>query len=83
MESSKVCSITCTCQYIVNDPFEITLGEYRVELPDGRTQIVTYHADHENGFVADVRYEGEAIPYVADPHKPPPPQYHHAPNARQ
>ena len=30
-------------------------GEYRVELPDGRTQIVTYHADHEGGFVADVK----------------------------
>ena len=31
------------------------LGEYRTELPDGRTQIVTYTADHENGFVADVK----------------------------
>ena len=30
-------------------------GEYGVELPDGRTQIVTYHADHEGGFVADVK----------------------------
>merc|ERR1712223_2322286 len=65
------------------DEYGVLQGEYRVELPDGRTQIVTYHADHENGFVADVRYEGEAIPYVPDPHKPPPPQYHHAPYARQ
>lgn len=35
-------------------------GEYRVQLPDGRTQIVTYYADWQTGFHADVRYEGTA-----------------------
>merc|ERR1719328_825153 len=54
------------------DEHGVVKGEYRVELPDGRVQIVSYHADHDNGFIADVRYEGEAIPYVAEP-------VHHAP----
>jgi len=35
----------------------VVSGEYRVALPDGRTQIVTYTADHTGGFVADVKYE--------------------------
>lgn len=33
-----------------------TNGEYRVRLPDGRTQIVSYTAD-ENGYKANVRYD--------------------------
>ena len=38
----------------------MTSGSYRVLLPDGRTQIVNYKADI-NGYVADVKYVGEAI----------------------
>ncbi|TKX27957.1 cuticular protein RR-2 [Spodoptera litura] len=33
---------------------DITRGEYRVALPDGRTQIVKYTADWKNGFNAEV-----------------------------
>merc|ERR1712156_748944 len=52
-----------------------THGEYRVALPDGRTQVVTYNvADGYSGYVADVKYEGEAHYAPYDPKKPAP--YH-------
>ena len=57
-----------------------TQGEYRVVLPDGRTQIVTYTvADAYSGFVADVRYEGEARYDEPSPYKPAPAPYKPAP----
>ncbi|XP_057318781.1 basic proline-rich protein-like isoform X1 [Microplitis mediator] len=37
---------------------DIVKGEYRVQLPDGRTQIVRYTADWKHGFSAQVTYEG-------------------------
>ncbi|XP_040581667.1 uncharacterized protein [Lepeophtheirus salmonis] len=53
-----------------------TYGEYRVALPDGRTQVVNYNvADAYSGYVADVKYEGQAH---YDTYKPAP--YHPAPH---
>ena len=37
-------------------------GEYRVVLPDTRTQIVKYSVSAETGYVAEVSYEGTAVP---------------------
>ena len=42
-----------------NSDGKIVTGSYRIALADGRTQLVAYKAD-ENGYVADVKYEGEA-----------------------
>ena len=36
-------------------------GSYRVNLPDGRIQTVTYRAGGTGGNVVELSYEGEAI----------------------
>lgn len=38
---------------------KVRTGSYRTLLPDGRVQTVNYKAD-DYGYVADVKYQGEA-----------------------
>ena len=57
----------------------VVTGSYSVHLPDGRIQTVTYTADHTNGYVADVSYEGTAVYPEAKPYAPAPAAYAPAP----
>merc|ERR1712106_1005259 len=41
-------------------------GSFPIALPDGRIQTTTYTADHYNGFIAEVTYEGTAV-YPPEP----------------
>merc|ERR1712180_81057 len=44
----------------------VVQGSFVIALPDGRIQTTTYTADHYNGFVADVTYEGTPV-YPPEP----------------
>ena len=37
------------------------IGSYVISLPDGRIQTTAYTADHYNGFIAEVTYEGTPV----------------------
>merc|ERR1719422_264554 len=52
-------------KYGVADDYSKIQGSYKIALPDGRIQIVSYVSD-ENGYQADVTYEGEPV-YPAPP----------------
>merc|ERR1719400_2805988 len=43
------------------DAAGVVTGSFVIALPDGRIQTTTYTADHQNGFVADVTYEGTPV----------------------
>ena len=44
----------------------VVAGSYVIALPDGRIQTTKYTADHVNGFVAEVSYEGTPV-YPPEP----------------
>ena len=51
---------------------KVVSGSYSVALPDGRIQHVKYTADHFNGYVAEVTYEGTPVYPEAKPYAPAP-----------
>lgn len=57
---------------------KVVSGSYSVHLPDGRIQTVTYTADHYNGYIADVSYEGVAAYPEAKAYHPAKAAYHPA-----
>merc|ERR1711942_37597 len=48
------------------DSYGNVAGSFTIALPDGRIQTTSYTADHENGFVAEVTYEGTPV-YPPEP----------------
>merc|ERR1712012_928093 len=50
----------------IQDANGVVSGSFVIALPDGRIQTTTYAADHVNGFVADVTYEGTPV-YPPEP----------------
>merc|ERR1711936_509985 len=48
------------------DAAGVVTGSFVIALPDGRIQTTTYTADHQNGSVADVTYEGTPV-YPPEP----------------
>jgi len=44
----------------------VVQGSFVIALPDGRIQTTTYTADHVNGFIADVTYQGTPV-YPPEP----------------
>merc|ERR1711970_627572 len=61
------------------DTYGNVAGSFTIALPDGRIQTTKYTADHTNGFIAEVTYEGTPV-YPPEPaggygHPPPAPAY--------
>merc|ERR1712236_130499 len=48
------------------DSYGNVAGSFTIALPDGRIQTTKYTADHTNGFIAEVTYEGTPV-YPPEP----------------